>query len=58
MRLRLYVPLALALAVPVTARADVPGYRAAVMADGPLAYWHLDEATGTTAVAGQGRVIF
>ncbi len=32
------------------ARADVPAdYRAAVLADAPLAYWTLDEASGTVA---------
>ena len=47
---------AAALAVPAGAAADVPGYRTAVMADGPLAYWHLDETSGSAAAdfAGAG----
>lgn len=45
-------------AVTGAARADaLADYRAGVMADTPLAYWHLDEAAGTNAAdaSGNGR---
>src|SRR4051812_32275970 len=32
-----------------TAQADLPAYRAAVLADGPVAYWPLDETSGALA---------
>ena len=55
MTLRIFkplLPLALLCAAlfPAAARADqLADYRAAVSADTPIAYWHLDETSGTTA---------
>jgi hypothetical protein len=43
------------LTMSSSAHADaLSSYRAAVMADAPLAYWHLDETLGTTAADSSG----
>ncbi len=43
--------------ITVTGRAAAPSYSASVLADSPLAYWRLGEASGTTAAdaSGNGR---